>query len=206
MTKREARRKSRQTEVLQHARALISTGFDQLTMAALAKKMGASVGGLYRYYTSKEAIVTALQSQALDDLKADIEDTVERHRRNEAFDWTLVEALFDSWTHFRQRDPLSVEILNTFSSIQTPVLDQSQRERLGAEISSVIDVLEHTLAQLTSARYLRTGDHRIRALQLWGLIFGFEQLRLRQGRNMSALPLENIRNAYLSDLKVAWHR
>ena len=206
MTKREARRRSRQTEVLQHARALISDGFEQLTMAALAKKMDASVGGLYRYYASKEAILTALQSQALAKLKADIEGTVERHLRKEGFDWTLVEALFDSWTHFRQRDPLSVDILNAFSTVQTPVLDNLQREQLGVDIGSVIEVLELTLERLVAVECLRSGDHRIRALQLWGLIFGFEQLRLRQARNISTLPLDKIRKAYLNDLKTAWHR
>ena len=70
MTKREARRRSRQTEVLQHARALISDGFEQLTMAALAKKMDASVGGLYRYYASKEAILTAPSKSSFSQAKS----------------------------------------------------------------------------------------------------------------------------------------
>ena len=76
--------------------------------------MDESVGGLYRYYASKEAILTPSKS-SFSQAKADIEGTVERHLRKEGFDWTLVEALFDSWTHFRQRDPLSVDILNAFS-------------------------------------------------------------------------------------------
>ena len=117
-----------------------------------------------------------------------------------------MEALFDSWTHFRQRDPLSVDILNAFSTVQTPVLDNLQREQLGVDIGSVIDVLELTLERLVAVECLRSGDHRIRALQLWGLIFGFEQLRLRQARNISTLPLDKIRKAYLNDLKTAWHR
>ena len=37
-------------------------------MARIAKQMGASVGGLYRYYPHKEAIFVAIQLHALDGL------------------------------------------------------------------------------------------------------------------------------------------
>lgn len=205
MTKREQRKKSKQTQVLESARALIqANGMTNLTMATLAKRMNASVGGLYRYFPSKEAIFAALQSQALDALRQQIETTRSTFGSKHQLDWSLIEALFDSWTDFEASDPLNALILNQFTDTPQPVLELGQRTQIGTDILRIIDLLADTINQLTKTGLLTQGTPQIRAFQLWGMIFGFEQLKRRQTRNISALPVAEVRSAYLMDLKKAW--
>lgn len=205
MTKREQRRKTKQAQVLENARALIETnGMGKLTMATLAKRMSASVGGLYRYFPSKEAIFAALQSEALEALRLQIETTRTRFESNNQDDWTLIAALFDSWTHFEATDPLNALILNQFTDTPQPVLELGQRTEIGTDILKIIDLLAHTIGQLTETGLLTKGTPHIRALQLWGMIFGFEQLKRRQVRNIAELPVAEVRRAYLLDLERAW--
>ena len=205
MTKREQRKKSKQTQVLENARALIqANGMTKLTMATLAKRMNASVGGLYRYFPSKEAIFAALQSQALDALRQQIETTRSTFRSKNQLDWSLIEALFDSWTNFEASNPLNALILNQFTDTPQPVLELGQRTQIGTDILRIIDLLADTITRLTQTGLLTQGTPHIRAFQLWGMIFGFAQLKRRQTRNISALPVAEVRSAYLMDLKKAW--
>lgn len=205
VTKRELRKRTKQGQVLEHARNLIEeNGASNLTMATLAKRMNASVGGLYRYYPSKESIYTALQRQSLDALRLQIVSTHSDAAACGTLNWSLIPALFDSWTNFEQADPLSAMMLNQFTDTQQPVLELGQRTEIGTEILKIIDVLAQSINTLAKRNCLNEGNAHIRALQLWGLIFGFEQLKRRQTRNIASLPINEVRDAYLSDLRRAW--
>lgn len=205
MTKREQKKRLKQAQVLDNARGLINeNGAAHLTMANLAKRMNASVGGLYRYYPSKETIFAALQSQALDALRVQIESTRLEFESSGRFDWSLICALFDSWSYFERKDPLSALILNHFTDTPQPVLELGHRTEIGTEILKIISVLAKTIEQLTQLDCLTRANAHIRALQLWGMIFGFEQLKRRQTRNISDLPIAEVRAAYLTDLRRAW--
>lgn len=66
--KRVAKRDKRRSELLLEAMALtVEEGLDALTIAGLAKRVGSSVGALYRYFPSKEVILAGLQELAIRD-------------------------------------------------------------------------------------------------------------------------------------------
>src|SRR5687768_8022335 len=78
MSRRAERRASRREEVLVAAMRLVSEeGLEALTIQRIASAIGASVGGLYRYYEGKDALLWALQERAIaalsDDQVRDIE-------------------------------------------------------------------------------------------------------------------------------------
>src|SRR5690606_778510 len=51
---------------------VVEEGALALTMPALAARLGVAVGGLYRYFPSKEALLVALQGEALGELVAEL--------------------------------------------------------------------------------------------------------------------------------------
>lgn len=67
-----ARRRAETTaRVLDAAMALLARdGYDGLTMHALARALGYTVGALYRYFPSREALFVAAQVRVLDALRA----------------------------------------------------------------------------------------------------------------------------------------
>ncbi|MEL6182651.1 MAG: TetR family transcriptional regulator, partial [Myxococcota bacterium] len=67
MTRRELKRKARREEMLHAAMSIVvNEGVSALTIARLARELDAAVGALYRYFESKQALITALQRQAID--------------------------------------------------------------------------------------------------------------------------------------------
>jgi AcrR family transcriptional regulator len=54
------------------ARVLVKKGFDGLTTNSVAEQAGVSIGSLYQYFPSKEALVAALIEQHIDEMNAAI--------------------------------------------------------------------------------------------------------------------------------------
>lgn len=76
---RQRRRAARRQTFLEAAFALIEKkGLDGLTIQALATATDYSVGALYRYFPSKQALLATLQHQALDDLRRTLEKNLKR--------------------------------------------------------------------------------------------------------------------------------
>ncbi len=76
-TRRERARAATVAQILEAARAqLRETGAAQLSLRAVAGALGMSPAGLYRYYDSREALLTALIAKGFDALA----DAVERGR------------------------------------------------------------------------------------------------------------------------------
>src|SRR5437667_5020696 len=65
-TRRVDKRRSMEEAVLDAATVLLGAGGPEaLTIVALADQLGVSVGGLYRYYPSKGAILVGLEKRAI---------------------------------------------------------------------------------------------------------------------------------------------
>jgi AcrR family transcriptional regulator len=54
------------------ARVLVKKGFDGLTTNAVAEAAGVSIGSLYQYFPSKEALVAALIEQHIEEMNSEI--------------------------------------------------------------------------------------------------------------------------------------
>ena len=81
MGKRDERRRVRQQAVLTAALEILTEeGVAGVTIAAVARRINASVGGLYRYYPTKNAIFEALQIHALDAFKRFLSIRLAAHR------------------------------------------------------------------------------------------------------------------------------
>ncbi len=66
----QARSQQRRSQILDiTAQLLDEVGFDSLTTILIAKRLGISVGSLYHYYPNKQAVLHALASQWLDEVR-----------------------------------------------------------------------------------------------------------------------------------------
>lgn len=75
ISRREKARAATKTEILDAARhLLLSGGVEKVTQRGIASAMGVTAPALYRYFDSREAILTALIQQLYDELTAHIVD------------------------------------------------------------------------------------------------------------------------------------
>ena len=206
MSVRAARRLAQQEKVLTlTAELLLTSGPDAFRMATLAKVMEVSTGGLYRYFPSKEAIFCALQLRALESLRTTIRNIVDSHNQSHKNpNWSLVHELFDAWTTFEQKDPMMANALNQFAERSAALLSPEEQDLVGQKVFAVIDTLAEALEMLQTNGIISEGLSKLRAFNLWAMVFGYLQLRRRQQNGMKTLPLASIRSSYLSDLERSW--
>lgn len=83
--RRAQRRAFRRDEILRTAFELVTEGgIDAVTTTELAKRTGAALGALYRFFPSKAAVIAALQEQALADLAAELRTAIAQGRASHA--------------------------------------------------------------------------------------------------------------------------
>ena len=56
------------------------------------------------------------------------------------------------------------------------------------KVEEIINILSNTLALLSAEGVISEGDNQLRAYLLWGMVFGFLQLRKRQHAGLPNLP------------------
>ena len=204
---REERKQERQAAVLAAATRIIqSSGIDSVTMAAIAKDMSASIGGLYRYFPNKEAIFFALQinalkafEQSLDEImatKSEVSSRIETLRR-------LVLA-FQAWTRFRITHPMAFSLLDQFLSSPSRTLDESGRVKVNEHLKRVLMKLSSTLHDAVALGVLHPGNQMARTHILWAAMHGMEHFRKRDSEQPDSTRVDVLRPQMIAALLIGW--
>ena len=205
--KREIRRRERQDAVISTTLSLIQTyDFRSITMAMIAKEMGASVGGLYRYYESKEAIFAALQIQAIDALDMCLDNAIERSDAEKSRFQRLEDVVraFESWSAFRFKSPILFQLLDQFISAPERTLDDVSAHTVEHRLAPLLSRLTGLLDAATSAGIFQTADNQARTHILWAAMHGLEHFRKRDDRQAEGMRVDHLRPQLLQAILVGW--
>lgn len=175
---RDERREERRRLLLDTGMALLGEGgLDALTIAAVAEGMGASVGGLYRYFESKEAILVALQERAILDLWGFVEERVARAGSADAT--ARLRAAFAAYLEHATERPETHELILSFLSAPKPLLSDTEALRVNDLILRVLAPCRGWIDEAVAAGELLPGDSMQRVHVLWALVHGLDQFRRR---------------------------
>ena len=167
--------------------------------------MGGSVGGLYRYYPSKEAIYAALQLRALDafdtHLHARVPGELSHHHRREALGRVIQYA--ESWSTFRREEPHLFTVLDQFLSSPHHALDTEGRALVDDRLAPILGRMGTLLDTAVQQGALKPGCSRERTQLLWAAMHGIEHFRKRLGEG-NAEDIGGLRRAMLSTLLNGW--
>ncbi len=195
--KREQRRAARREDVQRAALKIVAQeGLSALTIQRVAKDVEASVGGLYRYYPSKEAMIQAVASAILAQLDQHQLEDLERARvavaqakaepaKPNAKDWPLVCGLAELlvlltvYTRLGERNFEHHALLNAVHADVSPVLSLDGAKELDRAVGPLLMRVISSLTQLEQLGVLQPADPAQRSFVLWGAMFGMNQFRTR---------------------------
>ncbi len=215
MTRRAERRASRREEVLVAAMRLVAEeGLDALTIQRIAGAIGASVGGLYRYYDGKDALLSALQQRAIaavaDDQASDLAAATrifaregEPVRKGVA---SLASALVASTVVLRhaQRRPEEHRLLDAFLSAHEPLLSEEAARSSDDALRPLVEAVARELQAAAAAGILEQGDAVQRTYVLWAALHGLDHFRKRDRILPPALRVEALVPAALCTIARGW--
>ena len=198
---REARRRARRGELLDHAMDIVTTeGAAALTIARLAARMDASVGGLYRYFPSKEAILIALQERAITGFAEVLAaaagkttDSIERLR-----------AVFRAYLGHASTHPEEHRMIVEFLSLARPILSDEEARRVNTSIRVLTDTCATWLDEAVAEGRLSPGDSTQRVHIAWALVHGLDHFRRRDRIQPESLKASQLLEAAFTALLRGW--
>ena len=181
---RDERRREKQRLVVQFALSIFTErGIHGLTIGAIAQAMGASVGGLYRYFPNKEAIFVALQRHALSQLDAHIEQTLldidGRDEPSGQISRSKLAAVFQLWDGFRHAFPDHYRVLYAFASSLDRTLGDASAHEVDGYLRPILEKIAHTLRECADEGMIDEGDQLKRTYVIWATLQGLAQLEKR---------------------------
>jgi AcrR family transcriptional regulator len=176
---RVARNRRRRSEAFLAAGLRIATeeGIEALTMARLAASLGTAVGSVYRYYSSKDELIAAIQANAIEQLHRSHDRSVE------PVAVAVAEQVADSPALVRlvvlgrwfcaaaQRFPEEVRLLQMVSARRTPTHTPGAAAGLLPTTMVFVAAISTTIDAAARAGDLRPGDGLVRAI-MWLTAFG----------------------------------
>lgn len=169
-------------------RIIVVEGFDALTIQRLAREVDASVGGLYRYYESKEAVLTALHHRAvlaLADFQANelmlARGFVDEKKEVKKEVATLLFALVGATSYLRHASasPERHRLLDVTLASATPVLADDDAKEVEERVKSVVGNVVAELERAVAASALEPGDNLQRTYAIWAVVHGMHQFKKR---------------------------
>ncbi|MFT7583016.1 MAG: AcrR family transcriptional regulator [Myxococcota bacterium] len=186
MGKRGPRRQLSDDAICVAALDIISVdGLGALSMGSLARQLGASASGLYRYFDSKEALLVALQERAIrrysDSLQAELSRTVPSRAELplKAAALATVVVAFGRFLRHAGESPAEHRMIDAFLSSPTPTLSDTAALAVAEALHSVEALCAAALDAAVAAGALTPGDSRRRTLLLWAALHGLDHFRKR---------------------------
>ena len=209
--KRAEKRRSMEEAVLDVATArLRAGGAEALTMAALADELDVSIGGLYRYYPSKGAILVGLEKRAIASYRAvqerllqSLEPRLAGRPRKAAALARLVCASSAYLEHAR-RDPVQHGLMTQLLAVPEPLLDEREVREVEEHVRPVLESGAALIIAAMEIGALAPGDPELRTFVLWAALQGADQFRKRDRVLPPRLHSWALADAAIATLLAGW--
>lgn len=179
-----ARRREVKTDVIVQValRVLVDDGIDALTLQRVARELGLTTTALYRYFSSKDALVAALQRQAVAEihrevgaLVASLEPALAR-RSPAVAALARVLAVARLYLELPRTHPETYHLVAVLLGDPRRLIADEHAVAAVPLLGALLDDVGRLLDAVTAADGFEPGDARARALMLWSLLHGLNQL------------------------------
>jgi AcrR family transcriptional regulator len=200
---REERRNERRTRVLEVALSLLDeVGAEAITMELIARRMDASVGGLYRYFPSRQAIFAALQIRSIQAFRRFLGQEIQERAAQSPV--SRLQAAFESWPRFSDAHPHDHRLLDEFLSSPRRVLDDATAIEVHEHLQACLDRIAELFDECAERAMLSPGDSMLRTHLLWAGLHGLGHFRKRDHLQAADLQTPALRRAFFETLLRSW--
>jgi AcrR family transcriptional regulator len=193
--RRAERRAFRHDEILRTALDLVTEGgIDAVTTTELARRTGAALGALYRFFPSKQAVIAALQVKALEELGVDLRTavaaTTARAAARPARVRALVPIITAADTFFAQPrlHPARFRLIDEILSKPAPVYSDEEARLLEDTVRPILAVVGEAVAAHADVFGPRASEARALPLVLWGSLHGVSHFIKRDRLSAPGTP------------------
>ena len=206
--KRDART---QTIIETAEKIIVDEGLDALTIHRLARTLDYAPGALYRYFDSKEKLISELSCRAIqrihDRLKL-IEERVDKRGKSPSL-LSLVRLLESAnmYSALIETDPATHRLVGSLLGDPKHILNEKEAERVHSETVPVLMSFTKLIQDAEETGALQKGPANERAVAFWAGLQGIVQLRKMVHHAtilQSLVDPEKIADRFVYDLLIGW--
>jgi AcrR family transcriptional regulator len=171
-------RAKRSARILDAAMRIVTDdGFDALTMGHLANELDSSAGSLYRYFASKDALVVALQAQAIARIHEMLieERTAWQASLPKDHASAALSEVFGAANFYRnlaQREPRIFRLVSSMLADPRKLVDDEEARAAAAPFGALLSEASALFAAAAEQRALSDGNALERTLVFWTALHG----------------------------------
>lgn len=212
--KRAARREATVERIVDTALLVLTEeGEGALTMQRLADELGYAIGAFYRYFSSKDALVLAVQRRVLELLAADLaaadaraQEHLERSRAltPEAAALTRLLVAARAYQTLVTRRPAHFALLSRWLADPAPLVATESALPLLPALFELFRAIPALFREAEARGALASGDAERRTFVLWSAMQGAMQLRKLARFGLPALAPEALGAEAVRALLIGW--
>ena len=203
-TPRERRREANLGRIVSAATDLVvSGGFDALSMGRLAQALDYTPGALYRYFSSKDALISAMTTRVTREFAGVLRDAQERVPGEVPLQrvWSLLWA----WRRLAEVEPQRFGMLSLLLADPRMLIQEEAAvgEAMGA-LGDALAPLIQSLEACATAGDLTAGNATHRAVAVFAAVHGLMQFRKQALRDPALFDLDLLVRVSVRTHLVGW--
>ncbi len=216
MNRRQRRRQERRVEMLDKAmQIVVEQGLEALTIARLADALDAAVGGLYRYFPSKQALLAALQMQAIEQFYDDLQEELKRvdeelqarginHQEDNIALLYRLKIPVRFFLADATKAPDRHRLMDALISSPQVLLGDDEIAEVNKSLFPILEIVGNMLGQAGNQGALNKGDIAQRTHIIWATVHGMDHFRKRDRIHPQKLKVDTMIEANLHALMIGW--
>ena len=176
----EARRHDTEGRILDAAMLVMTNqGVDALSIRRLSKELGCSVGAVYRYFPSKDAIIVGCQARVIDALREDLARARARRTGDDDPVGDLAQILAGArmYASLPERRPVHFRLLGLTVGDPRQLVQDEAGAALRAPLSGLIRDVAARFDAAAASGALAKADGPRRAMTFWAALHGVLQTK-----------------------------
>jgi AcrR family transcriptional regulator len=201
--RRQRKREARKANFVELAYRIVEKeGLDRLTMPKLAQAADVAVGGLYRYFECKEALIAALQIRAAGDFVTFVDGRLSRSSGSSPLD--SVRCIVDSWPAYSVEEPRQHQLLDASLSSPEVLLSDSDALAVAQSVEPLFKRFVEYLERAVEVGELKPGNALLRTHALWAAAHGVGHFQKRDRIVPEELYADRVRLELINTLLRGW--
>lgn len=181
-------------------RLVADDGIDALTMPRLADAADVAVGGLYRYFSGKDALIAGLQVRAAEAFVAFVDERWDAS----APPLQRVRTVTEAWPAFAVAEPQKHALLDASLSDPRALLGADDAAAVAAAVGPALERCADALREAEQQGSLVPGDAELRTHVLWAAVHGAGHFAKRDRLVPERLRAAEIRREIVDALLAGW--
>lgn len=208
--RRTRKRAERSRKILENAQTiLLAEGLDAVTLHRIAREQDVTVGALYRYFSSKQELLTALGERTVRSFTLALEHMASAHRQQDTTGaqpnpLTQLMVIGFGFLKLVSASPAQYRMVDLMLVDPRTMVPQSERPRVLETLFNLLSQVENLLDESQKLDLIRDGIPRERTITLWSALLGVVSMRKMRKLYPEQIPAQNLARELIHSLFIAW--